>query len=63
MISRDEKIFKQLTALQDKYLEEDFMNTQKQQDAYREVAKEFGISESEVRDIAATLVKCARMGC
>ncbi len=59
MISRDEKIFKQLVTLQDRYLKEDFMDTQKQQDAYREIAKEFGVKESEVRDIA---VKYARKG-
>lgn len=57
MSLKDEKIFKRLLKLQDGYLEEDFMDTQKQQDAYREVAKEFGIPESEVRDIAVKYAK------
>lgn len=53
----DAKIFKELRALQDKYLEEDFMNTQKQQDAYREIAKKFKVTESRVRSIAVEYSK------
>ena len=53
----DAKIFKELRALQDKYLEEDFMDTQKQQDAYREIAKKFKVTESRVRSIAVEYAK------
>jgi len=53
----DAVIFKDLRALQDKYLEEDFMDTQKQQDAYREIAKKYDISESRVRSIAVEFSK------
>jgi len=53
----DAVIFRDLQALQDKYLEEDFMDTQKQQDAYREVAKKYNIPESKVRSIAVEFSK------
>ena len=53
----DAVIFKDLRALQDKYLEEDFMDTQKQQDAYREIAKKYNILESRVRSIAVEYSK------
>ena len=45
-------IFYDLVELQDNFLKKDPYNTQKQQDAYRIIAKRYGIAESEVRKIA-----------
>lgn len=56
-LAQRKQIFYELVALQDRYMEQDPYDTQKQQDAYRVIAKRFGISEKRVREIAVEGVR------
>ena len=49
---KEARVFRQLILLQDRYAEADPFNTDLQQEAYREIAKKFKTTESEVRRIA-----------
>jgi len=55
--AKRKQIFYELVALQDSYLKSDPFNTQKQHDAYREIAKKFNITESEVSKIGIEGIK------
>jgi len=52
MLFKEARVFRQLILLQDRYAEADPFNTDLQQEAYREIAKKFKTTESEVRRIA-----------
>jgi hypothetical protein len=56
-LAKKKQIFYELVALQDRYMKQDPYDTQKQQDAYRVIAKRFGISEKRVREIAVEGVR------
>jgi len=56
-LAKKKQIFYDLVALQDKYMYQDPYNTQKQHDAYREIAKRHNVSEKKVREIAIEGIK------
>ncbi len=55
--AKKKQIFYELVTLQDSYMKNEPSNTQKQQDAYREIAEKFNMTESEVSKIAIEGIK------
>ncbi len=56
-LAKKKQIFYDLVALQDKYMYQDPYNTQKQHDAYGEIAKRHNVSEKKVSEIAIEGIK------